>query len=99
MLKSGFHVTAIRPPTVPPNSCRYYYICFDMLSIVSISNFSSFFYLFLGKKLFFLCCSFASVFSTAECNFDPVKLNCFIEITLICIQRCDFAFLLVCIVI
>ncbi|KAH9619179.1 hypothetical protein KSS87_002209 [Heliosperma pusillum] len=22
MLDSGFHVTAIRPPTVPPNSCR-----------------------------------------------------------------------------
>ncbi|KAG1354414.1 putative 8-amino-7-oxononanoate synthase [Cocos nucifera] len=22
MLKSGFHVMAIRPPTVPPNSCR-----------------------------------------------------------------------------
>jgi 8-amino-7-oxononanoate synthase len=22
MLRSGFHVTPIRPPTVPPNSCR-----------------------------------------------------------------------------
>lgn len=22
LLKSGFHITAIRPPTVPPNSCR-----------------------------------------------------------------------------
>lgn len=23
LLKSGFHITAIRPPTVAPNSCRY----------------------------------------------------------------------------
>lgn len=25
LLESGFHVTAIRPPTVPPNSCRSTY--------------------------------------------------------------------------
>lgn len=23
LLRSGFHVTPIRPPTVPPNSCRF----------------------------------------------------------------------------
>ncbi|KAK1366466.1 8-amino-7-oxononanoate synthase-like [Heracleum sosnowskyi] len=27
LLKSGFHITAIRPPTVPPNSCRNIVYC------------------------------------------------------------------------
>ena len=31
LLRSGFHVTAIRPPTVPPNSCRFV-VCLILLT-------------------------------------------------------------------
>lgn len=35
LLESGFHVTAIRPPTVPANSCRFVFLP-NVLFVISI---------------------------------------------------------------